>query len=132
MKRHEWTFKYSGTKLAEAARHQLEFRISRIAAWEAKKEEVMAQIRESGMTIKEDLAAHMLMNTMKYSATNQNSGPQIVIDQTMQDNLNECFQKINEHKGLEKQYSAWVQVFEANPEAHLDLHQDDWIFFFGK
>jgi hypothetical protein len=134
MKRDEWLFTYTAKDLAVAAKAQKEFREGRVAAWEAKKTETMARIKESGLTVHEDLAVGMSAANMlnKYQSTHAIGGPQILIDDTMQRDLNECHMKLNEHRNLVKQYSAWLQVLEANPADRVSLDHDDWMFFFGK
>jgi len=134
MLRPKWEFEYTAKHLALAAIAQRDFRAGRMRAWTEKREDVMKKIRETGLTIHEDVAAGMAsnnVNAMKYSTAGY-GGPQVLVDATMQQDLNDCTAKIHEHTELNKQYGAWVQVLEANPEARLKLDHDDWMFFFGK
>jgi hypothetical protein len=134
MLRPKWEFEYTAKHLALAAIAQRDFRSARRLVWMNKREEVMAKIRETGLTIHEDVAAGMAsnnVNAMKYSTAGY-GGPQVLVDATMQQDLNDCTAKIHEHTELQKQYAAWVQVLEANGEARLKLDHDDWMFFFGK
>lgn len=133
--RHEWEFEYTANKLAAAAQAQRDFRASRVEAWEKKKEEVMKKIKDSGLTVHEDLASGMTgtVNAMsKYHTTSADYGPQVLVDPMMQRDLNEAHGKIKAHRELQKQYDGWLQVLEANPESRLKLTHDDWLFFFGK
>ena len=134
MLRIEWQFEYTAKNLATAAAAQRDFRISRIAAWEEKKTEVMKRIKESGITVHESVASGMgnnNINALKYNTTSD-MGPQVLVDPTMQKDLNECSSKIRNHTDLRNQYDAWYQVLNANPESRVQLDHDDWMFFFGK
>lgn len=128
MLKHEWEFEYTASVLAEAAEGQRQFRQSRVEAWEAKKAEVMAKVKESGLTVHEGPAAGM----SSYTSNAMGGGAHVMVDTTLQADLSECVQKIKEHRSAVTQYAGWVQVLQANPESRLKLHQDDWLFFFGK
>jgi hypothetical protein len=130
MLRVKWEFEYTASKLASAAKEQHDFRVGRIKVWEEKKQQVMQQIRDTGLSIDESLALQ-LSNKMS-SYTSHNSGVSVKIDQTLLDNLDETVQKINEHTTLKTQYNAWTQVLFANPESRLKLDHEDWMFFFGR
>jgi histidinol dehydrogenase len=135
MLRDEWEFEYTIEQLLEAAIMQRDFRATRVQVWEDKKAEVIARIKESGINVT-DSVANELSNTSataKYLSTQSIRGAQILIDPTMQDDLNECTEKIRQHLQLRNQYAAWVQVFEAQPKTSTrKLQHDDWMFFFGK
>jgi hypothetical protein len=128
--RQKWEFEYTAAKLAEAAEAQHAFRESRIAFWKAEQEKLIAKIKETGIVVHEDITA-MLSNNAKYS-TAPIGGAQIVIDPTMQTDLNKAHAKITEHTAYTTQYKAWAQVLRGNPEARVKLDHDDWMFFFGK
>lgn len=125
MKRAEWTFQYTASKLAEAANKKHDVHVKKLAWWEQKKAEVMKKVAETGIDIQDSVAE-------SYSNTKDMFGPQIVIDAGLQRDLSECQQKILEHNSLARQYDGWSQVLSANPEARLDLHHDDYLFFFGE
>ena len=127
MNRDQWEFEYTAAKLAEAAETQKAFRLSRVEAWSAKKDEVMAKVKESGLTIHEGVAG-LMGNT--YS--NRSGGAEIMVDSTLQSDLSECVQKIKSHKQAADSYDGWIQVVLANSEARLKLKYQDWMFFFGK
>lgn len=125
--RNEWEFSYTASQLLEAAKAQLAFRQERVVVWEAKKEEVMKKIRESGLTVHESVSAQFSNYT-----SNRNRGAQVIVDETLQGDLDECIEKISTHRDAATQYNAWVQVFEANKSATLTLKVNDWLYFFGK
>jgi hypothetical protein len=124
MKRDEWSFAYTAAKLAEAAQTKKDTHLGKRDWWEKKKVEVMAKVRESGIDIRDSVAA-------SYSNTKGGYGPQIEIDAGMQRDLSECQAKILEHDNLVRAYDGWVQVLTAHPEARLDLEHDDFLFFYG-
>ena len=128
--RNLWEFEYTARNLATAAKGQRDFRLSRVEVWEGKKSEVMAKIKDSGLTVHEGVAAQ-LQGT--YSTANAGyGGAQVMVDSTLQRDLNECVGKIQQHRNLANEYDSWLQVLDANPDARLKLKLGDWMFFFGK
>lgn len=130
MLRDEWTFEYTASRLAAAAQAQYEFRAQRVTFWEEKKAEVIAKIKDTGLTVSESIADGL--SGFKYGSGNNPRSAHVMVDTTMQADLDECVAKIRKHRDMGAQYHAWVQVLEANPEARMSLHHDDWQFFFGK
>lgn len=127
MNRDDWEFDYTASSLAKAAEGQRDYRQTRVVAWEKKKAEVMKRIREGGITVHESVAAGMANYT-----TSHQEGAQVMVDSTLQRDLNECVAKIRTHREAVQEYDAWAQVLNANPESRLKLKHDDWQFFFGK
>jgi hypothetical protein len=127
MNRGLWEFEYTASRLAEAATAQREYRKSRVAVWEGKKEEVMRKIKDSGLTVHEGVAAQL----SGYS-NSVRGGAAVMVDPTLQTDLSECVSKIQEHQKAATEYDGWIQMLSANPEARLKLKYHDWMFFFGK
>lgn len=127
MNRDDWEFDYTASRLAEAAEQQRDYRNSRVKVWEEKKVEVMEKIKTSGLTVHEGVAASLA----SYSNSAQ-AGAQVMVDTTLQKDLNECVSKIRTHRDAATEYDGWLQVLSANPEARLKLKHADWMFFFGK
>lgn len=125
MNRHDWEFEYTAKTLADAAELARESRQQRSEWWIAKKEEVMQEVRDTGIEISESVAA-------EYSNTKMGMGPRVLVKGDLQNKLTECFTKIREHEAAASEYAGWVQVLEANPEARLKLTHQDWLYFFGK
>lgn len=132
MKRNDWEFKYTGAKLAEAAKAQREFREGRVKVWQEKKEEVRKKISEEGVTVHEDLMDQVVSNNYKMSSTRGGYGPTVSIDPTLQQDLGRCYERIKHHEDLAKEYKAWEAVMSAHPEQVVELNHEDWIYFFGK
>lgn len=128
MKRDEWEFEYTAAKLADAAEAQRDFRNGRVAAWEAKKEEVMKKVKETGLTVHEGPAAGF----SNYTSNSVGGGAHVMVDATLQSDLSECVTKISTHRAAAADYDGWVRVLRANPEKRVVLHHDDWLYFFGK
>lgn len=128
MLKHEWEFEYTASALAIAAEAQRDFRSARVTAWEAKKAEIMEKVKTSGLTVHEGPAAGM----SNYTSNAAGGGAHVMVDTTLQADLSECVNKIKSHRAAVQQYEGWAQVLKANPESRLKLHQDDWLFFFGK
>jgi histidinol-phosphate/aromatic aminotransferase/cobyric acid decarboxylase-like protein len=125
MLRKLWSFEYTASKLAEAAKNKREHHTERLAWWREQKEAVMDEVKASGIEVSESLA-------MTVNSSNQRMGPQVMVRNDLQRKLTECFEKLKEHQAKIQEYDGWVQVLTANPESRLELHHDDWLFFFGK
>jgi len=123
--RTDWEFDYPASSISMGAKRQREYRDGRVQWWEARKAEVMEKIKTSGLTVHEGVGANL-----SYSNTS-NQGAQVMVDATLQRDLNECVTKIRSHQAAVKEYDAWIQVLDANPQARLKLKHGDWIFFFG-
>lgn len=121
--RNEWEFDYSAKELLTASHEKVRFHEERLSWWETQKAAKMEEIRSSGLEVDEGIGA-MISNTYR--------GATVTIDMSLQRDLTECVEKTKEHREKLKIYDAWCQTFEANPNARLKLHHDDWIFFFGK
>lgn len=128
MKRNSWKFEYSGKALAAAADKQLAHRKERLKVWKKRKDEIMKEIREKGLTVDEGNAriGHASNN---YNATMM-AGPQVIVDQQLQANLAEAHSKVGVHQNFIRDYEGWVRVFEAHPEQNFKLNHDDWLHFF--
>lgn len=122
-----WEFEYTCNALAIAAEVQKEYRLSRVKAWEDKKAEIMAKIKDTGLTVHESVAEKM----SSYS-NNVNPFATVMVDKRMQEDLTEAVTRIKTHRDLARHYDGWVQMLNANPEARVKLKHSDWMFFFGK
>jgi hypothetical protein len=129
MKREEWTFEYSAAALADAAAAQAAFRRTRFEFWSTKKSEVMQKIRDSGITVHEDIALGLLDKSYSNSVR---AGAQVLVDPMLQRDLNECVTKMQNHSERARQYDGWEQVFRGNRDARVPLDHDDWMYFFGR
>lgn len=130
MNRDEWTFEYTAAKLADAAAAQAAFRRTRFEFWSGKKAEVMQIIKDSGLTVHEDISLGLSDKTI-YTSSHR-AGAQVLVDPTLQKDLSECVTKMQAHAEKAREYDGWEQVLRGNPEARLQLDHDDWMFFFGK
>lgn len=126
--RHDWKFNYKvSTVLEGGAQSKVVFHQGRLDFWLSKKAEVMTRIKESGIDIKESLAG------AEYSNIARGYEARVVIDATMQRDLNECTGKISEHGDKLSQYQSWAYVLANQPQdSMLELDHDDYLFFFGK
>jgi hypothetical protein len=125
MKRNDWLFTYTASKLAEAALAKRDKHAKKLQWWEDKKGDTIKKVADSGIEVQDSMAA-------SYSNVKGAFGPQIRIDSGLQRDLTECQDKIMEHHGLVKSYDGWIQVLSANGEARLELEHDDYLFFFGE
>jgi histidinol-phosphate/aromatic aminotransferase/cobyric acid decarboxylase-like protein len=125
-KRSAWTFEYTAARIAEGAAKQKAFRESRVEAWSKKKEALMQEVRDSGLEVSESAGAEFS------NYTSAVRGPQLMVRSDLQAKLTECHGKIQQHQQAVAEYDGWYQVLLANPEARLQLTQQDWLYFFGK
>lgn len=121
--RQEWKFSYQASKLLDASKAKLAFHTDRLDWWEKKKTEVLETVKAEGLEIDESVA-------LGYSNSGRSTSVNIRND--LLRDLNECVSKIEEHKSKVKVYDSWIQVLSSQGDASFDLHQDDWLFFFGK
>lgn len=125
MKRHEWTFNYTASELREAATKQRDHRASRLTWWKAKMDEVMAEVRATGIEINESIVSSY-SNKMGHA-------PEVMVRNDLQTKLGEAHQRIQLHDKMQREYDGWVQVMTACPPTlNLALNNDDWLYFFGK
>ena len=128
MKRKEWLFGYTAAKLADASTIKRDFHKERLEWWEKQKAVVMDNVRTKGIEVHDSVGA-------QYSSQSNRTigyGAEIQVDAGMQRDLNECHSKINTHADLVKQYSGWIQVFNAHKDDKLELDHDDFLFFYEK
>lgn len=131
MKRDEWEFEYTASKLAEGAEAQKAHRLSRAAWWTDQKASLMAEVKESGLEVTESIAAQY-GSTMPVGNLRGGGAPQINVRHDLQMKLVECHTKIESHTGAAAEYDGWIQVLRANPETRQKLNHEDWLYFFGK
>lgn len=125
--RDKWTFGFKISDVLAAARAKMDHHRSRIAWWDAKKEEVFAKIKESGLKVSESLVS-------QYSKTGYpGASVDLEVDPDLQRKLDECVRKIGEHKAKADSYVAYVEVLSTRPGGDMiDLGVEDWQFFFGE
>jgi hypothetical protein len=128
MQRKEWTFDYTASKLAEAAKTKHLHHQERFEWWKEKRDQVMAEIRKDGLEIDEKIALEYVSPKRR----DWEQGAQVTVRNDLKRDLNECLEKLAYHTGLMNDYHGWHQVLNANAEARLSLDHDDWLFFFGQ
>lgn len=125
MLRNEWKFPYKSADLGKAAHSKQVHHEGRVRWWEAQQKRIAAEAGKKGLELIEAVGA-------SYSVSNAMHGKQLVVQGKYQMKLNECHQKLVEHRGKTETYAGWVQVLRANPKQVVDLNHDDYLFFFGK
>jgi len=128
MNRDEWKFPYTADKLLEAATAKKTFHEGRLTWWQDKQKEVESTIKSEGIEIDESVAAGI----GTYTSTSLHRGAQVSIRHDLVRDLQECVGKVSEHREKIKGYDAWAQVLASQGQSSFDLHQEDWLFFFGK
>lgn len=129
MNRQEWEFHYASDKLLEAATTKNKHHKDRSAWWKEKKAEVTAKIKAEGLEFDDSLAAD---NFGKFANSSYNRQTTVQVRNDLLNDLNECNQKVKEHHDKAIGYESWMQVLASQGSKAFALHQDDWLFFFGK
>lgn len=128
MNRVSWKFTYTADKLLEAATAKRDFHAGRLEWWTDKRKETEDKIKSEGIEIDESVA----ISSLGTSYSNAGRGPQVSIRNDLVRDLTECVSKTQEHETKIRDYGAWIQVLSSQGQTSLELHQDDWLFFFGK
>jgi len=128
MKREEWTFEYTASKLADAAQAKVDWHRERLAWWKDKKDEVMGTIRKEGLEVDEKIS----LGFSSPKSRDWERGAQVMVRNDLQKDLDECMEKLKAHTLKLNEYSGWQQVLSANPESRQSLDINDWLFFFGR
>lgn len=110
-----------------AAQAKVDHHRSRLKWWTEKRDEILTQIKSDGLQVSESLVA-------EYAKTGyMNCRAKVTIDPDMQEKLNECVSKQDEHKMCVSLYDPYVGVLSDRSDTEtLELNPDDWTFFFGK
>ena len=123
--RKDWEFEYTAKELADAALTKRNYRETRVEWWEQKKNEVMIEVKETGLEVSESLANSYTSNAGR--------APQVMVRNDLQTKLGECFDRIQKHTAAAREYDGWMQVLQAqDPINKLKLKHADWLFFFGR
>jgi hypothetical protein len=129
MNRNNWKFDYPAADLHMAASKKLDYHESRLKWWTKKQDEVMKAIKKTGLRIDQSIV--MELAKTGYSTSNAGRGPSVQIDAKLLADMNECTNKIAEHKSQVKVYGSWVAVLEE-ATGDYSLEHDDWLFFFSE
>ncbi len=127
-KRFEWTFQCESSKLAEGAKTQRDYRLSRVAFWKQARDRIIEEIKQSGVEISESLSAQSAV----YTGTRHRAMTQVTVRGDLQVKLSECHAKIQSHQEAADEYDAWALVLSDNSRVALTLNYGDWAYFFGK
>jgi len=130
MNRDEWTFPYSASVLHKASAAKHAFHSDKRDWWHGKQVEKIELIKAEGIEVDESV----IFEKHELSTYNSTSGrlPNVSIRNDLLRDVQECVGKVREHTAKMKEYDAWMQVLASQGESMFNLHQDDWLFFFGK
>lgn len=128
MLRDQWKFRYTARQLAEAAQAKIAFHQSRLDFWEARRKEVIDEIKADGIEVNEKTVLQFGSPKMR----DFQQGGDIMIRNDLRKSLAESYEKLAYHTGRRDTYDGWQQVLGANAEDAIELDIDDWLFFFGQ
>ena len=129
MLRDQWKFRYTARQLAEAAQTKIEFHKGRLEFWEARRKEVIGQIKADGIEVNEK---SVLLQYASPKMRDFQEGGDIMIRNALRKRLAESYEKLAYHTGRRDTFDGWQQVLGANPDDKIELDIDDWLFFFGR
>ncbi|MCX6966126.1 MAG: hypothetical protein NTW41_12375 [Verrucomicrobia bacterium] len=129
MLRDQWKFRYTARQLAEAAQTKIEFHKGRLEFWEARRKEVIGQIKADGIEVNEK---SVLLQYASPKMRDFQEGGDIMIRNDLRKRLAESYEKLAYHTGRRDTFDGWQQVLGANPDDKIELDIDDWLFFFGR
>jgi hypothetical protein len=128
MLRKDWKFPYDAQALARAAEARLAYHDERIRFWTDKRAEVMATIRAEGLEVDERIVlAHPTPKSRDWER-----GAKVMVRNDLQEDLEECLQKLRWHTEHRRDYDGWLQALQANPAQRFELDIEDWLHFFGR
>ncbi len=126
-RRFDWDFQCVASKLAEGAKVQRTYRLSRVEWWKEARNRIVEEIKESGVEIMESLGVQADSYTSRPRQMTQ-----VTVRSDLQAKLSECHSKIQAHQEAADEYDAWALVLADNPNVVLSLKYGDWAYFFGK
>ena len=118
-----------GNRLPRRAGKQEQDRRTRKGRWEAKFKEVMTEIKANGLSVEESLAAAMSNTAMATAAYGRE--PMLRVDNKLQRDLVEAYQRIDIHDRAAEEYAAWRSMMYQAGERRVVLTHADWVYFFG-
>jgi len=110
--RHQWSFEFNATELADAADRKIAHHTERLGWWNTEADAAEAQLRATGVEFRE------------YSQTG-GSRLDVVIDPGLSKRLSECKQKIEHHRDRLDEFTTYKAMFERDPVATFQLDTDD-------
>jgi len=116
MKRNEWEFYFTSTKVVEAATRQIDYHSQRVAHWEAELNAAEEALRGSV-----DFREHDVTGGKNIS---------VVVDPEKQSWLNTCRTKLSGHRAKVAEYSRWRALLGTGSFT-LALDSADYEYFFA-
>lgn len=114
--RTSWKFQYRGSVLYKYAQELATHHQERRYFWENELTIAEDTLRATGVDFRES----------------QITGGQridLVLDPQKQARVQECRNKVDEHKKLEEEYETYARAFQLNPDVNLELDVSDMRFF---
>jgi hypothetical protein len=128
-KRQDWAKTMRAEEILAGAETKLAFHKERLKFWEEQDAQTRVTIRESGISVNESLAAKTY-GVMKMSTANSNfRAPSVTIDPELEDQLQECFHKKQQHIIKIREYESWIEFLKGD-HGPLTLEIADFLFFF--
>lgn len=119
-KRQDWTFKYTASEILTAAASRGTYHSGRLDHWVERQTVAEAELKESGLRIREAAAPGSTSNSYRGQPVWDNEKLKV---------FDEAQDKVREHQTKRDEYARWVQVLGRAGEEKLDLTVDDIAYF---
>ncbi len=116
-KRKDHVFRYTAEKIAEAATAEAKYHDERAAWWNGEYEKAAVEAKNKGVEI-------------RHYAVTGGVRPQVTIDPTLSNRLEECARKRTEHQQKAEKYKIEAATYSAQPNTlQYDLDGEDVQYF---
>lgn len=129
MLRDQWKFHYTARQLAEAAQTNIEFHKNHLDFREARRKEVVSQIKADGIEVNEKSVP---LQCASPKMRDFEQGGDIVVRNDFRKGLSESSELLSCHAGPRDTFDGWWPVRGANPDDMIEMDFEDWLFFFGR
>ncbi len=130
MSKHSWNFKYQVEDLLVPCTERINHHKERETHYETELAAAEKDLRENGITMKENLASLISGNITGLSHQHQPT-----FDQTKVQRINDCKQKLCDHRNRIVEYTKWLNAFKValatgkETAKTIELCCDDVEFF---
>ena len=127
--RDNWSTEIQSEKVAEGAKNKANYHRARLDFWKGRYDQIKNDA-STKVSVHEGVGAKA---AMEFSNSGRNiAAPTLVVDQRIQQDLTESYNKILEHKKRIQEYDSWVQMLSNCNSKPMTLLLDDYLFFFGE
>lgn len=129
-----WTVQVPAADLRAAATAKREHHEAKLAEWQTRYDEALTLLREKGIEVREAAVQgggqYGRPQMMAARMGDERLGIDLVVDQQMQKEVNDCKAKCDEHSAQVEHYRRWESFFSRAPAAQtFDCDINDFTEF---